>query len=309
MSKRQPVNVAASVRARLLHRAKESGGDYNALLVRYVIERFLYRLGRSASRDRFVLKGAMLFVLWEGNLHRMTRDLDLLGRGHSDEENLLSAIRQICELPVEDDGIVFAGDLATAESIRENQTYEGVRIRIPATLASARISLQIDIGFGDIVSPVAEEAELPTILDAPPPRLHVYPRETVVAEKTQAMVVLGAVNTRLKDFYDIAYLAQHFNFSGSILVEAIDATFTRRRTRLSSNLPLALTEEFARDPARKAQWRAFVSRARLAEGGLYSTSDFEEVVSDLRVFLGPPLEAIHRGTTFGAKWIAPGPWT
>jgi hypothetical protein len=308
MSKRLPSNVPASVRARLLNRAKEAGEDYNALLARYVAERFLYRLGRSAQRDRFVLKGAMLFVLWEGDLHRMTRDLDLLSRGSPEVDDVVAAVREVCVTEVDDDGVTFHPETVAGERIREDQAYEGVRVRVLATLGGARVPLQVDVGFGDAVTPGVEEAELPTVLGSPAPHVKAYPRETAVAEKVQAMVLLGIANTRMKDFYDTAHLAHHFAFSGQALVDALEATFSRRGTPLPSGLPLALSEEFSGDAAKQQQWRAFLKKAGLAGAAPDAGSDLPDVVENLRRFLEAPLSATREGVPFAGTWIPPGPW-
>ena len=232
MSRNDPSNKAASVRQKLLNRSREKGEDFQVLLNRYALERFLYRLSCSAHRDRFVLKGALLFVLWEGDLHRMTRDLDLLGYGSHAVGDLVQVVREVFEAEVEEDGLIFFTDQVGGALIREDQAYEGVRVIVPGRLGSARVRLQIDVGFGDAVTPGPVESTLPTLLDAPAPVLRTYPKETVVAEKLQAMVVLGIANSRMKDFYDIAHLAGHFAFDGSLLSEAIRATFERRRTSI-----------------------------------------------------------------------------
>ncbi len=308
MSKEHPTNVAASVRDRLLNRARARGEDYNVLLTRYAVERFLYRLGRSEHSERFVLKGAVLFVLWEGNPHRITRDLDLLGRGPSGVEEVVGAVRDVCAVEVEDDGLTFDLKTAVGERIREDQAYEGVRVTVLARLGTARVPLQIDVGFGDAITPDAEEATLPTILDAPPPVLRAYPRETVVAEKVQAMVILGIANTRMKDFYDVAYLARHFSFDGPTLVRALRATFERRGTPLPEGTPLALSDEFAGDALKQTQWRAFLRKAKLDIAGGEAAVDLPGVVEALRAFLLPPLRAAALSEPFERVWLAPGLW-
>ena len=308
MSKQRPTNVAASVRDRLLNRARARGEDYNALLTRYAVERFLYRLGRSEHRERFVLKGATLFVLWEGNPHRITRDLDLLGRGAPEVEDVVGAVRDVCAVEVEDDGLTFDPGPAAGERIREDQAYEGVRVTVLARLGRARVPLQVDVGFGDAITPDAEEATLPTILGAPPPVLRAYPRETVVAEKVQAMVLLGMANTRMKDFYDVAYLARHFSFDGPTLTSAFQATFERRGTPLPEGTPLALSDEFAGDTMKQTQWRAFLQKARLDAAGVEAAVDLQSVVEALCAFLLPPLRAAALGELFERVWTAAGPW-
>ncbi|MEL7363473.1 MAG: nucleotidyl transferase AbiEii/AbiGii toxin family protein, partial [Bacteroidota bacterium] len=202
------------MRQRLLNRARAEGDDFQALLTRYVLERFLYRLGQSDHRNRFVVKGAMLFVAWEGNLHRMTRDLDLLGFGPSAIAEVEEAIRVVLSTEVEDDGLQFDVASVRGTLIREDQIYEGVRVNAEVRLGTARIRLKIDVGFGDAVTPAPVDAAFPTLLDTPPPVVRVYPKETVVAEKLQAMVLLGMLNSRMKDFYDLAHLARHPAFEG-----------------------------------------------------------------------------------------------
>lgn len=296
-------DVAASVRQKILNQSRSRGEDFQLLLTRYALERFLYRLSRSVHRDRFVLKGAMLFTLWEGDLHRITRDVDLLGFGSPATDSLVTAIQEVCAVDVEDDGLTFLADQVSGAAIREGQAYDGVRVIVPGHLGSARIRLQVDVGFGDAITPRPEEAMLPAILDYPAPVLRTYPKETVVAEKLQAMVVLGIANSRMKDFYDIAYLARHFAFEGSLVAAAIRATFERRRTDLPTELPIALTDEFASDHTKQTQWRAFLLKA-----GLASEQDLGNIIAILRAFLWPPLTAAAAGATFNKTWTPPGPW-
>ena len=294
---------AASVRQRLLNRARAEGGDFQALLTRYVLERFLYRLGESPHRERFVVKGAMLFVLWEGDLHRTTRDLDLLGSGPSAIADVERAVREVLAVEADDDGVTFEPGTVRGDLIREEQEYEGVRVTAEARVGNARVRLKIDVGFGDAVTPAAEEATFPTLLDAPPPVLRAYPKETVVAEKLQAMVALGILNSRMKDFYDVWHLAQHDAFDGPTLTEAVRATFERRGTPLPAGAPLALADEFAADTGKQTQWRAFVRRGRLSDEGALA-----EVVDGLRTFLLPVLDAARREFGLDARWQPGGPW-
>ena len=308
MKGRRPTNVSASVSARLLNQARSAGEDYNALLARYAAERFLYRLGISEHNDRFLLKGAMLFILWEGNLHRMTRDLDLLGRGSTDVDDVVAVVREICTVAAENDGVTFHADSVRGERIREDMVYEGVRVRLLASLGTARIPLQIDLGFGDVVNPDAQEVDLPTLLEFPRPRIKAYPRYTVVAEKVHAMVFLGMANSRMKDFYDVAYLAHHFDFSGQTLVDALRATFDQRKLQLPDALPLALTDEFALDTYKQTQWRAFLRRAGIKKVATEVGVDLPNAVARLRQFLEIPLQAARSGMPFPSEWTAPGPW-
>ncbi len=244
MNRQKPKDIAASIRARLLARSRETGEDFQFLLQRYASERFLYRLGESPHRDRYVLKGAMLFALWGGSLYRATRDLDFTGYGNSETDAVIAAMREICTLPVANDGLTYDAATVMAEPIRETAEYNGLRVRLSATLAGARIPMQIDIGFGNAVEPPATEAEYPTLLGLPAPRIRAYPHEAVVAEKFHAMAVLGEINSRYKDFYDIYVLASRFGFDGERVARAIAATFDRRRTPIDAAFPAALTPRF-----------------------------------------------------------------
>ena len=278
---RDPRNIGASVRARLLDRARAERSDFQILLTRYALERLLYRLSVSPHRDRFILKGAMLFVTWVADPFRPTRDLDLLGHGDNDAEAIAETFRFICAQPVADDGVTFDIAALTAASIREEMDYDGVRIRTTATIASARISIQVDIGFGDVITPAAIEIDYPTLLEAPAPHLRAYPVETVVAEKFEALVTLGVANSRLKDFYDLWVISRTIEFRRTALVEAVRRTFKRRGTVLPSDTPVGLTDEFAE--ARATQWRAFLGRDRMAP----APDAFAATVADLRAFLMP----------------------
>ncbi len=217
-------NIGASVRQRLLNLAREKSEVFDLVLTRYALERLLYRIGQSEWRTKFLLKGAMLYTLWYDAPYRPTRDMDLLAFGQSDIAHLIEAFRALCEIPVEDDGIVYLKESVRASEIKEESEYQGVRIQMTATLAGAVIPLQVDVAFGDAVVPAPEEVRYPTILDLPPPQILAYPRYTVVSEKFQAMVMLGIANSRMKDFYDIWTLAREFDFDGLLLSRAIAAT-------------------------------------------------------------------------------------
>jgi predicted nucleotidyltransferase component of viral defense system len=297
-------NVAASVRQRLLNLSRTTGEDFQLLITRYAIERLLYRLGESEYATRFVLKGAMLFALWTGEMHRPTRDLDLLGSGDGSEGELTKVFRSLCSAAIADDGLAFSADTVSVEPIRENQDYGGQRVTLIVQLGSARVDLQIDVGFGDAITPRAESVEYPTLLGMAPPRLRAYPRETVIAEKLEAMVKLGLTNSRMKDFYDLTIMGRTFPFTGPVLRDAIAATFKRRGTEFPATLPVALTEAFAKDEAKRRQWQAFRKRSGVAEkvGGL------EDVVAELAAFLSPPLAAAAVGREFPLSWEAGGPW-
>src|ERR1022692_591230 len=275
-----PRDMGASVRARLLNLARERGQVFDLLLTRYALERMLYRLSISTHRNQFVLKGAMLVTTWFDDPHRPTRDLDLLGFGDSSSETMLTVWKNICETML-DDGIKFDGDALRAYPIREQLEYGGLRLRTTAALASARIPITVDIGFGDSVEPGVEEVDLPVLLDLPAPRLRAYARETVVAVKFQAMVALGKANSRMKDFYDVWVLSKTYDFNHARLAQAIAATFARRQTAIPEAPPDAFTPEFFRDEGKLQQWAAFV-RDLSAQ-----IPPFETVISELAAFIGP----------------------
>jgi predicted nucleotidyltransferase component of viral defense system len=297
-------NVAASARDRLLNRSRETGEDFQFLLHRYAAERFLHRLGESAYRDRYVLKGAMLFPLWGGSIYRATRDLDFTGYGSSAVGDVLAIMREVCAVQVAEDGLVFDPGSLSPEAIRDNAEYDGLRMRLQARLGVARIRLQIDIGFGNAIEPPASEVDYPTLLDMPAPRLRAYPQEAVVAEKLHAMAVLGERNSRYKDFYDLYILAQQFPFEGERLTTAIAATFKRRRTPVEDTLPAAFNPRFYSDEARAGQWRAYLTRNALPG----AAADWMAVGELLRSFFAPPWRAIADGRTFSETWPPTGPW-
>lgn len=304
MRKEKPRNLAASVRHRLFAMARKQGEDFQLVLTRYVIERLLYRLSTSEFRDEFVLKGAMLFRLWGEQIHRPTRDLDLLSRGKPTLETLVSVFRDICGLADEDDRLTFDPTTVTAERIKEDQEYEGVRVGCRAQLGQARIDLQIDVGFGDAVVPRPASVTYPTMLEFPAPVLRAYPRESVVAEKYQAMEMLGIANSRMKDFFDLWFLANRFEFDGTTLCQAVQATFQRRRTGLPNKPPLALTEEFGSDASKAKQWQAFVKKGNLDVGKV----TLGQVCECLNGFLVPPRLALASKLRFKQTWPPAGPW-
>jgi predicted nucleotidyltransferase component of viral defense system len=291
VTRKSQQNSAASVRARLLILAQEKGEDYQRVLGRYAIERFLYRLGRSPYRDKFAIKGATLFTLWTGQTHRPTKDLDMLGQGSSAVADVESTIRTICEMKV-DDGLVFHGNSIKGEKIKEEDEYEGVRVKFSAILAGAQIPMQIDIGFGDAVHPEPQLESFPVLLAMSEPVIRAYPREASIAEKFQAMVALDIRNSRMKDFYDIWFMASTWTFEMASLRRSILASFQRRGTDLPENAPFALTDEFLDDSQKKQQWNAFISRV----GPRNSAPSFSEVGELLRRFLLPCLQSSPNDT-------------
>ncbi len=295
----------ASVRARLLNLARGRNEEFEYVLTRYANERLLYRLSRSAFRDKFVLKGAMLFALWGETPHRATRDVDLLGVGEATISRLVEVFRTICATEVEPDGITFVADSVEGSTIREDEQYEGIRLRLRAELAGARIAVQVDIGFGEAITPEPRQETYPVMLDQPAPVLSVYPRESVVAEKLEAMVSLGIANSRMKDFYDVRVLSDTFAFDGSTLCDAIHATFERRRTPMPSEPPTALTQTFFGDAAKVRQWRAFTNKLGVSGDG----GTLRDVVVSLKEFLMPPLRAAAAGVPFQQQWSPGIGWT
>jgi predicted nucleotidyltransferase component of viral defense system len=296
-------DVGASVRARLLRIAREGGEDFQLVLTRYANERFLFRLASSRYAQRFVLKGAALFTLWTGKPHRATRDLDLLGFGDPGQQQVRQVFAEVLALEVPDDGVRFDLDSLTVSLIREEQEYGGVRVEVVARVTSAQVRLQIDVGFGDAITPEANLIEFPPLLDFPAPRLRAYPRETVVAEKLDAMVQLGMANSRMKDFYDIAVLARDFDFDGELLARAIRATFERRGTPLPATTPIALTAAFAEDPTKNTQWSGFVRKAGIRDAG-----SLAETIAAVRAYAKAALATAANPTRAPLVWRAGGGW-
>ena len=304
MTRDQPKNIAASIRHRLLTISREQKEDFQLVLTRYSLERFLYRLSQSAYRKTFVLKGALLFQVWTQESHRPTRDVDFLGHGEPSESRLREIVGQLCRIEVPDDGLAFDPDSIVVEPMKEEEKYQGIRIKLICRLASARIPVQIDIGFGDAVTPEPVEIDYPVILGQDAPSLLAYPRETVVSEKYQAVVSLGMTNSRMKDFFDLWCLSRQFDFDGELLSKAMRATFERRETVLPTEPPLALTDEFAFDEQKQMQWNAFLKRGALQVDG----HSFGDVLNQLAEFLLPPSSAAARGLTFQLHWRNGGPW-
>jgi hypothetical protein len=301
--KKESKNLAASVRQRLLNRAKETNRPFDELLQYFAMERFLYRLSRSSYKNRVVLKGALMFVVWQASRSRATRDIDLLGRMANAVDSLVTMAKEICQVEVEPDGIVFNVASVTGERIKEDANYQGARIRFTANVGQARVYMQIDIAFGDTVFPKPVGIDYPTLLDMPHPQLKGYPRETVVAEKFEAMVQLGRLNSRMKDFHDIWLLAKQFDFDGKTLRKAVEETFANRGTVLTAD-PLALSVGFAKDRDKAAQWTAFIRTTRLD----HAPSEFQAVVELLRDFLLPIATAVPERDKTPSAWKAPGPW-
>ena len=304
VSRKQLKNVSDSIRQRLLNLARERGENFDMVLRNYGRARLLRRLEKSKHANGFVLKGATLFSVWTDKPYRPTKDLDVLGRGDNSVAAVEQAFRELCEVSVEDDGLEFDPASVRGEQVREEDEYEGVRVTLTGTLGKARIPVQIDVGFGDVVIPRPKKVDVPCVLDSlPPARVLAYPPESVVAEKFQILASLGMANSRMKDFYDLRTLARMFRFDGETLSESIKATFGTRDTPVPDAPPLALTPEFADDEAKNAQWDAFIKKLEIEHIPLPPVIEF------LAGFLMPPAQAVARGDVFRAEWRPGGPWS
>lgn len=299
------VNVAASVRQRLLNLARVRKEDFGLLLTKYALERVLYRISQSPHRDLFVLKGALLFELWTDERYRPTRDADFLSKGDSDPARFAEIFKEICTTPVPDDGLAFDPKTVTAERIKENADYEGVRVSFIGRLENARMPMQMDIAFGDTVTPAPAETAFPVILENPPPVLLTYPRETVVAEKFEAMVKLGIANSRMKDIHDVRMLARLFAFQGKLLREAITNTFAGRKTALPVSMPTVFTPEFYDNEAKKQQWLAFLEKNR----SYVQAITLQEAVGEIERFVMPLVTLAEDEHPEQGIWPPGGPWS
>jgi hypothetical protein len=296
--------LARSLQVRLARHARVIGADPNLVLARYGIERFLYRLSRSPYADRFVLKGALLLVVWFGETFRPTRDADLLGFGDVSSQSISETFRECCALDVEPDGLVFDSGSISVVAIRPENAYGGQRATMRARLGSARLKVQVDIGIGDAAEPPAEWIDYPSPLGLPRPRLRAYRPETVIAEKLRTMVALGAINSRMRDFFDVHALASRESFDGASLVRAVRATFERRQTAIPRDAPRALTPAFTDVEGKRAQWTSFLAKHRIAD----QSTDLAATIADLARFALPVIQAARRAEGFAGHWSPGGPW-
>lgn len=293
-------NVGQSVFARLLNIAKQSGETHQYLLTRYAIERLLYRLSVSEYRDQFILKGGILLQAWQGQNHRTTRDVDFLGIGTSKIDEVRQIFKAICLTSVPDDGVQFLTDQLKGQEIMEHKRYAGIRITLIAQIHSAKQTIQVDIGFGDIITPTREKLDYPTYLNMPTPQLWVYPTYTVIAEKFETMISLGIINSRLKDFYDIWLMMRLFDFDGVVLQQAIQNTFDRRNSQLPSETPSIFTPAFYSEASRVVQWDNFIKRDVVNQ--VDDEIAFHEVILAIQSFIMPIVQATQQGQPFGANW-------
>lgn len=292
-----PPEHPTAVHRGLLAIARARGADFNAILVQYAIERFIDRLSRSGEVRRFVLKGAMLFRVWSGELHRPTRDVDFLGHGDPSPAVVADAVRAIVSVE-SNDGLRFDLDRITAEEIREEQDYGGVRVAVTASLAHVPITVRIDVGFGDAVTPEASERRFPTLLGHEAPLIRVYPPETSVAEKVEAMCKLGIINSRMKDYHDVIIISRRFEVDGGTLAGALRATFERRGTPLPDDTPTGLSDAFGDDDEKRRQWSTYLKRMKIDD----VPAALPEAIAIIRRFVLPALEAA------GNPGRTPGTW-
>ena len=290
-------NLTASVHQRLLNHARALDRPFNELLQRFALERFLYRVGQSPYARRFVLKGAMMLTAWQVPFARPTQDIDLLGRMENSVDMVVSAVKAICQEAVPDDGLRFDAENIVGERIVEGAAYSGVRVRFSAHLGNARIPMRIDVGFGDPLVPGPTVVRLPALLDFPAPEVQGYSRESTIAEKYHAMVYLGQLNSRMKDFYYVWSLAIHFQFEGPILARAISEAFRSRGITVPTH-PTAFSDSFAAAVEKQAQWAAFRRRLHRED----TPDALKKVVDVIAGFLGPVTEALVAGQPFQHRW-------
>ena len=297
MSQKNIKNVAASVKQRLLNKAKEASQPFNEILQYYSLERFLYRLSTSKYQNKFVLKGALLFTVWRQSTVRSTVDIDLLGKISNDPAAIIKVFQEICNVNVEDDGMRFKSSSVTAEQIALDADYQGVRVQLYGYISTARIRVQVDIGFSDVVTPGPEISDYPTILDLPIPRLSCYNKETSIAEKLQTMAKLDIFNSRMKDIYDIWILSRRFEFDSLHLMNSIINTFKRRGTDITANI-VTFTERYYRNEEKINQWDSFLRKSKISD----IPANLGEIVLDIKAFLAPVLTSIDSGSNFKKMW-------
>ncbi|MBI4744600.1 MAG: nucleotidyl transferase AbiEii/AbiGii toxin family protein [Actinobacteria bacterium] len=302
--KKDITNIQASVRARLQYKAKETNCTFAELLQYYGIERFLYRFSKSEYANKFVLKGALLFTVWRIPERRTTLDIDFLARFSNQVENIETVMKGVCDLVVEPDGLTFDAKTVQGRKIKEDADYEGVRVKFIGFLDRSRIPMQIDVGFGDIVYPKTKVIDYPVILDFPKPYLKGYPAESVISEKFEAMVKLGLLNSRMKDFYDIWLMMRQFDFSGSNLTEALKRTFEHRKTDLPIGKPLFAEEIYDEKSDRQTLWRAFLRKGDIK----YAPDKLATTAKEIEKFLVEPLNALNKRIEFSKEWKASGSW-
>ena len=302
--KKVVTNIKASIRDRLRNKAKETNRPFAEVLQYYGMERFLYRFGRSKYADKFVLKGALLFTVWQIPERRTTLDIDFLARYDNQVASIETVIRHVCDVSVESDGLIFDAKTIQGRKIKEDADYEGVRVKFMGFLERSHIPMQIDMGFGDIVYPKTKVIDYPVILDFPKPHLKGYPPESVISEKFEAMIKLGLLNSRMKDFYDIWLMMRQFNFNGSNLVEALKRTFEHRKTNIPAGNPLFVEEIYDEKSDRQILWKAFLRKGNIK----HAPEKLAITAKEIENFLIKPLEAINKAQEFVGEWKALEQW-
>ncbi len=297
-------NIPASIRTRLQNIAKETGRPFSEVLQYYGMERFLYRFSRSEYADQFILKGALMFTVWRVPERRTTLDIDFSASYDNQIETIEKVIRDVCEVPVTPDGLVFDPVTVSGKKIKENADYEGVRVKLRGFLGRSRIPMQIDVAFGDVVYPKPGLIEYPVILDLPKPHLKGYTAESVVSEKFEAIVKLGSLNSRMKDFYDIWLLLRQFNFNGIRLTEALKRTFIHRQTALPEDKPIFAEEIYDERSDRQTLWKAFLKKGDIKQ----APEKLSATAREIEKFLIKPLDAIRNGHKINKSWKTAGPW-
>ena len=302
--KKEITNLNASIRARLQNKANDTGRPFAEVMQYYGIERFLYRFSKSEYKDKFILKGALMFTVWDVPERRTTLDIDFLGRYDNQTIEIEKVMKDVCNVDVQADGLVFDAKTVTAQKIKEDADYEGVRVKFTGFLDRSRISMQIDVGFGDAVYPKPKMIDYPVILDLPKPHLKGYAPETVVSEKFEAMVQLGLLNSRMKDFYDIWLMMRQFDFEGTELAEELKRTFAHRKTSFPQGRQLFVEEIYDENSDRQMLWKTFLKKGNIK----HASEKLSIIAKDIEGFLRKPLEAINKGEDFKSEWKALGPW-
>ena len=302
--KKEITNLNASIRARLQNKANDTGRPFAEVMQYYGIERFLYRFSKSEYKDKFILKGALMFTVWDVPERRTTLDIDFLGRYDNQTIEIEKVMKDVCNVDVQADGLVFDAKTVTAQKIKEDADYEGVRVKFTGFLDRSRISMQIDVGFGDAVYPKPKMIDYPVILDLPKPHLKGYAPETVVSETFEAMVQLGLLNSRMKDFYDIWLMMRQFDFEGTELAEALKRTFAHRKTSFPQGRQLFVEEIYDENSDRQMLWKTFLKKGNIK----HASEKLSIIAKDIEGFLRKPLEAINKGEDFKSEWKALGPW-
>lgn len=302
--KKVVTNIQASIRERLRNKAKETSRSFAEILQYYGMERFLYRFSRSKYADKFVLKGALLFAAWQIPDRRTTLDIDFLARYDNQVANIEAVVKDVCDAVVEQDGLVFDAKTVQGRKIKENADYEGVRVKFIGFLERAHIPMQIDVGFGDIVYPETKVIDYPVILNFPKPHLKSYPAESVISEKFEAMIKLGSLNSRMKDFYDIWLLMSQFDFSGLNLTEALKRTFEHRKTDIPAGKPLFSEGIYDESSDRQVLWGAFLKKGDIK----HAPDKLAAIAKEIENFLDEPLSALNKGIGFNKEWKASGQW-